>query len=262
MKRPLLVLAVCLLSAGTLCAQQASPPRMTFRMGVGYDRGDYGSRQITTAKYVPFSLRYTGSLVELGVSSGIVHLDSPDGIRLIDGVPTPAGPRGRPLLETGIADTTIRSRFFVVTDDGPGTSTPSVTPFLRVKLPTADEERGLGTGKTDYGIGVELDKEVGSAVYLLGDFEYTVVGKVPALGLRNRPSASFGIGKQLSEKFTATGMLDWRRAIVAGNPNPAELVGLMNWRATTNVSVSPNAFVGLTDGSPDFGAGLQFGFRF
>jgi hypothetical protein len=234
---------------------------MTFRMGLGYDRGDFGSTQVTTASYVPFSFRYTGSLMELGVSSGVARINSVDGIRIIDGVPTRIGPRGTPFRETGIADTMIRSRFFLVEDQGRDSAVPAVIPYFKVKLPTAAEEKGLGTGKVDYGFGAEVDKDVGP-VFLLGEVGYTVVGKVPALGLRNRPSTSFGVGKQLTENFTTMGFVDWRRSIVDGNPNPAELVGVMNWRVSPAVSVTPNAYVGLTDGSPDFGAGLQFGFRF
>lgn len=261
MKRLLLPALLSLLSAGALCAQQTSAARMTFRVGVGYDRADLGFPQTTTGTYVPFSFRYTGSLMELGVSSGIARIDTLGGVRLIDGVPTRISPRGAPLQETGIADTTIRSRFFMLIDRGRDTAVPTVIPYVRVKLPTAPEEKGLGTGKVDYGFGAELDKDVGP-VFLTGELGYTVVGKIPALGLRNRPSTSFGVGRQVAENFTAIGFVDWRRSIVAGNPNPTELVGVVNWRLSPTVSVTPNAYIGLSDGSPGFGAGLQFGFRF
>lgn len=261
MRRLLLPAIFSLLSASTLCAQQLTPARMTFRIGVGYDRGDFGSPLTTTAAYVPFSLRYAGSIMDLGVSSGVARIDSLGGIRLIDGVPTRISPRGTPLQETGIADTTIRSRFFMLVDAGRGTAVPTVIPYVKVKLPTASEEKGLGTGKVDYGFGAELDKDVGP-IFLVGELGYTIVGKVPALGLRNRPSTSFGVGKQLAENVSAISFLDWRRSIVSGNPNPTELVGVVNWRLSPTVSVTPNAYVGLTDGSPNFGAGLQLGFRF
>ena len=114
---------------------------------------------------------------------------------------------------------------------------------------------------SDFGFGVEIDKQL-SSIFIFGDAGYTVVGKVPGLSLRNRPVASFGVGKELSDTLTASGMVDWRRSYVAGNPNPTELVGIVSYRINPSVSVSPNAFVGLTDGSSDFGAGLQVSFRF
>jgi hypothetical protein len=262
MRRLLTAVTLVILSVGPGWGQTSSAPaRFTFRTGFGYDQGTFGSADVSRALYAPFSLRYTASRFDIGVSSALVRIDTAGGIRLIDGVPTQTDSSAGPLQESGIGDTTIRSRFFLVNDEGRGTAKPSVTPFVKVKIPTAREERGLGTGKTDYGFGVELDKEVGP-IFLFGDMGYTVVGKIPSLAFRNRPSASIGVGKQVSESVTVSSMLDWRRAIIAGNTNPAELVGVLSYRANRNVTFTPNAFVGLTNGSSDFGVGMQMSFKF
>ena len=117
-------------------------------------------------------------------------------------MPTQTGD-GVPLQESGIGDTIIRSRFFVW--ENVDTNWPSVTPFVRVKIPTAREELGLGTGKTDVGVGIEVDKRL-HQLFVFGDVGYTVVGKVPGLDLRNRTTAGFGVGKDLSESTTISGM--------------------------------------------------------
>ena len=262
MRRVLTAVALLCVSVTSGWGQQAATPaRFTLRLGAGYDQGDFGSTEVSRAYYAPFSLRYTGTRFDIGVSSAFVRIDTAGGIRLIDGVPTPTNSNSGPLLESGLGDTTVRSRFFMMIDEGPERATPSVTPFVKVKIPTASEQRGLGTGKTDYGFGVEVDKDVGP-VYLFGDAGYTVIGKIPSLNFRNRPSASFGVGKQVTEKVTASGMLDWRRSIIEGNPNPTELVGVLSYRASRAVTFSPNAFVGLNDGSSDFGVGMQMSIRF
>lgn len=262
MRRLLTAVALVLLSAGAGWGQQTTAPaRFTFRMGAGYDQGDFGSTEVSKAYYAPFSLRYTGKRFDLGVSSAYVRIDTAGGVRLIDGVPTQTDSSSGPLLESGIGDTTVRSRFFLVVDEGRGTAKPSVTPFVKVKIPTAQEQRGLGTGKADYGVGVEVDKEVGP-IFLFGDVAYTVVGKIPSLDFRNRTAASLGLGRQVSEKLTVSSMLDWRRAIIAGNTNPAELVGVLSYRVNRSVTLSPNAFAGLTRGSSDFGVGMQMSFKF
>lgn len=262
MKRLLMVLALSCASVTASWGQQGlAPARFTFKMGVGYDQGGFGSAEISKAYYAPFSVRYNARRFDLSVGSAFARIDTAGGVRLIDGVPTQTSANNGPLLESGIGDTTVRSRFFLANDEGRGTSRPSITPFVKVKIPTADEQRGLGTGKTDYGFGVELDKDIGP-VFLFGDLGYTVVGKIPALNFRNRPSASFGVGKQVSEAVTVSSMLDWRRAIIAGNTNPAELVGVLSYKANHSVTITPNAFVGLTRGSSDFGIGLQTSFRF
>jgi hypothetical protein len=262
MRRLLTVIALLCLSVSASWGQQAAAPaRFTFRMGAGYDQGDFGAAEISRAYYVPFSLRYTASRFDIGVSSAFARIDTAGGIRLIDGVPTQTDSSSGPLQESGIGDTTVRSRFFVLNDQGRGTAKPSVTPFVKIKIPTADETRGLGTGKVDYGFGVELDKEIGP-IFLFGDVAYTVMGKIPELGFRNRPAASVGVGKQVTENVTVSSMVDWRRAVIAGNTNPTELVGVLSYRVTPRVSISPNAFKGLSQGSADYGVGVQMSFKF
>jgi hypothetical protein len=150
-----LTVLVFLMTAGMGWAQQAlAPARVTFRMGIGYDQGDFGTGETSRAAYLPVSVRFAANRFDLTVSSAFARIDTSGGIRLIDGVPTQIG-TGVPMQEAGIGDTVVRSRFFVL-DNSEGL--PSVTPFVRVKIPTAREEVGLGTGKTDVGVGIEVDK--------------------------------------------------------------------------------------------------------
>jgi hypothetical protein len=233
-------------------AQQTPPSRMSFTVGFGYDQGDFGTSETSRALYIPFGVRYTASRFDVGVSSSFARLNAPDGVRLIDGVPTPTTPGGPPLNESGIGDTVVRSRYFLA---------PSITPFVRLKIPTAPADRGLGTGRPDFGFGVEVDKDFGSA-FLFGDLGYTIVGKLRGLNLRNRTTASIGVGTPLSDSVTVSGLLDWRRSIVIGNPNPTDLVGIVSYKLSPTTTLSPNAFVGLTDGSSDFGVGMQMRVKF
>jgi hypothetical protein len=228
-----------------------------FRIGVGYDQGDFGTDETSRAAYVPVSLRFVANRFDLTVASSLARIDTAEGVRLFDGVPVQTGD-GVPLQEFGIGDTVVRSRIFL---NSPDSDLPAVTPFVRVKIPTAREELGLGTGKTDFGFGIEVDKQV-NELLVFGDVAYTIVGKVPGLDLRNRTAAGFGIGKQLSDTTTISGIFDWRRAIVAGNPDPAEITGVLSYKLNSVVTLSPNAFVGLTSGSSDFGVGVQMSVRF
>lgn len=258
MSRLHLTTLIFLMTAGLGWAQQPqAPARVTLRMGVGYDQGDFGTGETSRAAYLPVSVRFDANRFDFTVSSSFARIDTSEGVRLIDGVPTQTS-SGMPLQESGIGDTIVRSRFFIW--ENAATDLPSLTPFVRVKIPTAREELGLGTGRPDVGIGVEVDKRL-HQLFLFGDVGYTVVGKVPGLDLRNRTTLGFGVGKDLSDSTTVSGMFDWRSAIVAGNPNPAEFTGVLNYKLTPTVSLSPNGFVGLTRGSSDFGVGLQMSFR-
>ena len=70
--------------------QQPNPARMSFTIGAGYDQGDFGTPDISRALYFPFSFRYTDPQFDFTVSSSIARLSASDGVRLIDGVPTPS----------------------------------------------------------------------------------------------------------------------------------------------------------------------------
>ena len=225
-----------------------APAQMSLILGAGYDQGEFGSTDTSRAVYFPASIRYTSRKFDVSVSSSWVHLDSPGGITLIDGVPTRTPTAGTTGRDAGSGDTFIRSSVHL--------ENSWVSPFFRLKIPTADETRGLGTGKTDFGLGIDLQKDFNS-VFVFGNVAYTFVGKVPRLGLRNRPSASFGASREISPNFTLSGVLDWRRAIVEGTTDPAELVGYLSYKASPSVTFSPNAFVGLTNGSSDFGVGME-----
>ena len=258
MRRLHLTTLVFLMTAGLGWAQQPqAPARVTLRMGVGYDQGDFATGETSRAAYVPVSVRFDANRFDLTVSSSFARIDTSEGVRLIDGVPTQTS-GDMSLQESGIGDTIVRSRFFIW--ENASSDLPLLTPFVRVKIPTAHEELGLGTGKPDVGMGVEVDKRL-HHLFLFGDIGYTVVGKVPGLDLRNRTTLGFGVGKDLSDSTTVSGMFDWRSAIVDGNPNPAEFTGVLNYKLSPTVSLSPNGFVGLTRGSSDFGVGLQMSFR-
>ena len=239
--------------------QVPTPARLSFTVGAGYDQGNFGTDELSRALYFPFSFRYAKPRFDFSVSSSIARLNAPDGVRLIDGVSTRVGPDGVPIRDTGMGDVILRSRLFLVEDRGPGTSAPSIAPYFRLKIPTASVESGMGTGETDYGFGVEVDKTFDS-VFVFGDLGYTVVGQIRRMALRNRALGSIGIGKQLSDDLSVSGMLDWRRSIVDGNPNPTDLVAILSYRLG-DTTISPNALVGLTDGSPDFVLGIQLRFR-
>lgn len=231
------------------------------KIGPTYDQGDFGTSDTTRTLFVPLTLKYLGDRFDIGVTPSFVVVDTVGGVTLIEGTPTRTGAQARRVTNAGIGDTLVKGRYFLLDDPGLPSPLPSLTPFFKVKIPTADEDRNLGTGKTDYGFGLEFDKQFGR-VLLFGDASYTVIGSPAGQDLRNRPAASLGAGMKLSDAFTVSAFVDWRRAVLRGKDDPTELVGVLTYKVTRTLSLSPNVFVGLTDGSPDFGVGVELAYRF
>jgi len=243
-------------------AALAQREHFQLKLGPTYDQGDFGTSETTHTFFFPVTFRYLGDWWDISITNSFIYLDAPEQITVVDGAPvrTDQG-AGERETNTGLGDTILRARFFVVDDPGEAGWWPALTPFLKLKIPTADEDRNLGTGETDFGFGVEWDKTFGSLI-VFGDASYTFMGDPPDQDLRDRPAASIGAGYRLSEVLTVSALLDWRRALVSGNDDPLELLGIVTYRMSPTLSVSPYAFAGLTDGSPDFGIGFEVSYRF
>ena len=241
---------------------QAQRDHFQLKLGAMYDQGDFGTSETTRTGFLPVTFKYLGEKFDVGVTLALVSIDSPGGITFVETSPTEVTTtRGARQHNTGFGDIFLKGRYFAVDDGGAGSWIPALTPFVKLKIPTADESRNLGTGEVDYGFGLEVDKTFGRFI-VFGDVSYTIVGDIPGQSLRDRPAASLGVGVKLTDAVTVLGFLDWRRALIRGNDDPLELVGVVSFKVTPAITVSPNAFVGLTDGSPDFGIGVEVSYKF
>jgi hypothetical protein len=243
---------------------ESSPPagreHFQLKFGAGYDQGDFGTHDTTRSFYAPVTFRYLGERFDVGVTASLVYLDTESSVVVIDGVPTQSD-RQRRSRDAGFGDLYFKGRYYLLDDPGPDSFVPGVEPFIKIKAPTADADKGLGTGEWDVGFGVEWDKRF-REFFLLGDVSYTFIGEPPHQDFRNRPAFSIGIGRQFTRDIAGTVMLDWRRAIVANGDDALELTGIVQWRLARTLTVSPYVFVGLTDGSPDFGLGFEVSWKF
>jgi len=231
------------------------------KVGATYDQGDFGTSSTTRTLFVPVTFKYLGERFDIGVTPSFVVVDTEGGVTIVEGEATRTGTGTRRVVNAGFGDTLVKGRLFLFDDPGPQSPLPSFTPFFKVKIPTADEDRNLGTGKTDYGFGAEFDKQLWRFI-LFGDASYTVIGSPAGQDLRNRPAASGGVGFMVTNALTVGAFIDWRRALVKGRDDPTELVGFLTYKVTRTLSFSPNVFVGLTDGSPDFGVGFEIAYKF
>jgi hypothetical protein len=231
-----------------------------FKIGSLYEQGDFGTPDTTRVFFVPFTFRYDAEKFDISATPALGLIHTSGDVVLIDGTPTLTNNTAAS-QSLGVGDTLIKARVFLNEDQGSESPLPAISPFVKVKIPTGDPAKNFSTGSSDYSFGVELDKQIRSLL-LSGDVGYTFIGKAPGLELRNRPAASLGIGKKASKTVTVSGLLDWRRAIVAQTSDPLELVGVVSYKPTANTTVSPNMFIGLTNGSSTFGVGVEFAFRF
>jgi hypothetical protein len=247
-----------------LLAAPASAQREHFELKIGptYEQGTYGNPELTRIGFLPVTLKYLGERFDVAVTPSFLVIDSPDNVVVLDGRVAAAQTQGAGRrTESGIGDTHLKGRFFLLRDQGGESLAPSLTPNLRLKIPTADEDKLLGTGEFDVGLGLEFDKTFGS-FFVLGEISYTFVGNPPGQDFRDQPAAYLGAGVRASELVTLTTLVNWRRSIIAGREDPVEVFGILTLTITPTISLSPYVYAGVTRASADFGVGAELSYKF
>lgn len=254
------LLAMC------LGAQRAdAEPRWfagTLRVSTGFDwsTGSYGATPDTAILYVPSTISYRWERfpitatpldeLELRVTVPYLRVDGP-GVVIDGGSVVPPGFDAG--VREGIGDVVVRATWRLL--PGGGSRLPLVELGGRLKIPTADRDLGLGTGELDTAVEVGLAHRFG-ALSVFANAGYRFLGDPPEVDLRNGPFASVGASLRLAERWGAGVVYDWRTAAVPGTEDAQELVPFA-WADVGRLRVGPYGVFGFSDGSPDFGAGLQ-----
>ena len=152
------------------------------------------------------------------------------------------------LLSAGFSHLTIKGPATVVGGSG-------------ATRPTADEDRGLGTGATDYYGELTLSRTVGNATPFL-TAGYRVLGDNASYHLRNGAYVSGGAHFRVSAASVITAMLNWRQPIVAGGDDSVDALLMITHNLNTRWRFMAYGLAGFTDASPDVGTGMQLNYRF
>jgi hypothetical protein len=228
------------------------PPQWQYGLSFSYLTGDYGEPGDTDIYYAAASIkRY---LDKGDVTLTVPYVDVSEGVTFVDGsVESVAAGSGG----SGLGDVILKGRYYAVEQD-------ELLPFVdlvgSVKLPTADEDEGLGTGEFDFTFVTELARRLSNDAWtILGEFGYTFVGDPSDYDLKNRWLYSVGLAYEVNPKVTLSGYLDGRTAIVEGNDDPLSVLLAGEYKYRTDLRLDALLELGLSDGAPD--VGITFGIR-
>lgn len=161
--------------------------------------------------------------------------------------------------ESGLGDIVASINYNVV--DQQDTSGWIVDLNGRIKFGTASDSRGLGSGKTDYALGVSVDKYFG-APYVSVGLGYKVLGEPRGVKYDNVVYGALGGGYKFSKNTSMGVSYDWATAAVNGAVRPQEVSLYASHRINDNYKLSGVIYTGLSDASSDFGAGLTLNYYF
>jgi hypothetical protein len=248
------------LAAHQVHAQDQEPRIFKFTTGVDYSSGDYGDPIDTDILYVPFTFGYERYPLTMKATISWLQIDGPGSV--IGGgegaTPITGGAAATATTESGFGDTWLSL----------GYSVDAIPPELfhldlvaKVKAPTADEDRGLGTGEWDYTLQADFFKSMGK-FSPLATVAYKIKTDSPTLKLDNVWYASVGGAYQINQPTSMGLTLDYQEAATDTADDALELFGYVSYALSPSWSLTGYGYGGFTDGSPDQGFGAQIRYKF
>lgn len=239
--------------AGTLIAlgvhaQEASP--LTLGAGLHYSAGEYGTSSTTRITALAATARYESGPWVYRATVPYLRIDGESAV--IPGVGSVRGVSTR-RTESGLGDIVLGATYAAYYDPA---STLGLDLTGKLKLATADEAKGLGTGEHDVVFLVELYRTF-ERITGFGGIGYHILGDAPGQPLDNVWSANLGASYKLDERDSAGLSLDGRQRVVPGGARQRELTGFFMRKLDRFWKAQAYALIGLADGSPDWGFGLS-----
>ena len=164
------------------------------------------------------------------------------------------------LADTGLVieieqDLTLRAGL-VLASQGPFLAELSTT----VKVATADEDKGLGTGANDYGLALDVSREFGNAS-VFGGVNYTKLGETDFIATADVLGANLGAGWRAGPGQLGL-VYEFRESATRQFEDRREVAGYYRVDTPAGNPFQVYVLAGLSDGSPDWGTGINYGLRF
>jgi hypothetical protein len=250
-----------------------------------YSSGNYGTNTTSSFLYAPLSLRRFFKDGDVSLVIPFVTVTTAGGATLVGGQPTQTVPescfsnsgQGKPedrpecqalfsggaqsqkVTNSGLGDIILRGRYYIVEEKD---WVPLIAITGRLKLPTANESRGLGTGKMDEGVGAEVSKLWGANWITFLDGGFNIIGRPEDRNLRNQWWYDVGAGYYFTKDLLGSIYFEEYRSLVSGVQNIRDVFFGMNYRASSEWRFNGGVAVGLSNGAPDHVFSVGTSYRF
>ena len=225
---------------------------LTLGTGFDYTSGKYGTSEKTEILYVPLTGKYEMGPWTFRAVVPYIRITGPGNVvgAGADRVTLPGASTTR-RTESGLGDI-VGSAFYNVMNE-------SRAPFgldigAKVKLGTADRDRGLGTGENDYSVQADAFKPFG-ATTVFASLGYRWYGDPPGVDLRNVVYGSAGATHKLSDNTSFGAAYDWRPKVSTNGGQISEATAFVTQRLSRAWKVQLYGVKGFSTGSPDYGVG-------
>src|SRR5262245_40146392 len=246
-----------------------------------FSSGRYGTDTRTDVFYTPITARRLFENGDLTFVVPFTCIRGNGGVIIVNGMPvrqerlarTVTRPRtdatrtttittsiSQPTTTCGLGDVIVRGRYYVLDERG---WLPTIAVRAHVKAPTASEENGLGTGRADEGIGVEVSRTIGRGLMAMVDGGYTKIGDQAGFDFNDTSWYDVGLAQNFARDVVNVSVFfEEYRALVQGLENSRAAVAAVTVKSASGWRLQFSGDFGLSDGAPDhgftFGASRRF----
>ena len=240
----------CVATAALICSMssvdawaQDDETRFILSTGVERDIGDYGGPYDIEELYVPLIASISNDRMGFRVTVPYLSVKSPID-ETSDATET----------ESGLGDISLSATLYNVIESPQLGLVVDV--LAGVKLGTADVDKGLGTGETDFTVRADAFKFFDEFT-LLASAGYRWRGDPEGVDIDDVMLASIGAAYYTAADDMVGLTFDFRESSYAGNDDIEELTAFYSHRFNDSFDLELYALTGFGDSSPDWGAGLR-----
>ncbi len=242
--RRLRVLCVFILSSFVGSTFAARPAEVTLTTGFDRSSGDFGQAAETTIESLPLTVRVDTREWVFKMQSSQLRIEQ----ITEDGLTSKESGQGDTLLSVA-KKSWFRWRGINYIDVG-----------IRTKVPTADQDKRLGTGEADWMLQFDGYRQMGKWMPC-GSVGYRWYGDSVEEPRDNGVYGSVGLNYNYSPRVSAGMLLDFRSANTSRIEDGEEMIPYMVFALNSRWSISVYGVFGLSKGSADNGSGLQLVYR-
>lgn len=232
--------------------------------GFDFSSGDYGSEGDTEITYIPVNLKYQNDDFALKLTVPYIKMSSEDSSVVGGGSNTVVldsdeSTTTETTTESGLGDIVFKGTYFLYEGDENDPLMPMIDLSAKIKLPTADEEKGLGTGETDYALESDF-------TWFTDDFAifttigYKFMGSNETYDLNNVAYGSIGFAYQIESGFSTGLMYDVKEATSDTGSEMSEATGYVSYKFSDKLKGLLYLVKGFSDGSADYGIGATLSY--
>lgn len=263
--RIFLILPILLAAASPVLAQNSpveedsaarSETRFHLLAGVDHVEGDVGDGLAYETSFATTGVAMTSGRFSASASLPYISSTAPQEVIINQG-----GLFGTPLLASngtqtgqvkreGVGDLSLNAAYQLPV------SGVNASIGASVKVPTASREKGLGTGKADYGLSGQLSRKMGAIVPFVGA-GYTIIGKPDNFETRNILSGTAGSHLLLGKSSALTASYSYEQSASTTIDDSQSLNMGFGTNLTRSVRIGLDGALGLSDAAPDTRVGLK-----